>query len=94
MTTKVDDPPKVINVPYDFVKHMTNNFEKEIGRGGFASVHLGKWNDQQVAVKRLKMAKETNRPSSWVKKQFHSEMASLLRYATTDLQTISFIQSV
>ena len=62
-------------------KRMTNNFEKEIGRGGFASVYLGKWNDQQVAVKRLKMAKETNRRSSWVRKQFHSEMASLLRYA-------------
>ncbi|XP_065845665.1 interleukin-1 receptor-associated kinase 4-like [Oscarella lobularis] len=59
-------------------KRMTNNFEKEIGRGGFASVYLGKWNDQQVAVKRLKMAKETNRRSSWVRKQFHSEMASLL----------------
>ena len=60
MSTKVDNSPKVVYVPYDFVKHMTNNFEKEIGRGGFASVYLGKWNDQQVAVKRLKMEKETN----------------------------------
>ena len=81
MTTKVDNSPKVVNVLYDSVKRMTNNFEKEIRRGGFASVHLGKWNDQQVAVKRLKMAKETNRRSSWVRKQFHSEMASLIRYA-------------
>ncbi|KAK1257310.1 putative LRR receptor-like protein kinase [Acorus gramineus] len=39
----------------DDVVKMTNNFEREIGKGGFGTVFLGKKDDgTQVAVKRLK----------------------------------------
>ncbi|KAK1312584.1 putative LRR receptor-like serine/threonine-protein kinase [Acorus calamus] len=44
------------------VLQMTNNFEKEIGKGGFGTVYLGeKYDGTQVAVKRLKEMSQGSR---------------------------------
>ncbi|KAK1286472.1 putative LRR receptor-like serine/threonine-protein kinase [Acorus calamus] len=44
------------------VLQMTNNFEKEIGKGGFGTVYMGeKYDGTQVAVKRLKEMSQGSR---------------------------------
>ena len=39
---------------YSEIRRITNNFERQIGEGGFAKVFLGNLDDSQVAVKVLK----------------------------------------
>lgn len=45
--------PKKYQYTYLDIVEMTNNFEKEIGKGGFGIVYYGYVNEIQVAVKIL-----------------------------------------
>ena len=44
------------NVPFLELAQACNNFSHEslLGRGGFGEVYIGKWNGQQIAVKRIR----------------------------------------
>ena len=44
------------NVPFPELAEACNNFSHDnlLGKGGFGEVYIGKWNGQQIAVKRIR----------------------------------------
>ena len=51
------------NVPFEELKICCNNFDTQIGKGGFAEVYKGQRNCNDIAVKRIRGDKRMNKES-------------------------------
>uniref|UniRef100_A0A9I9DZQ2 Protein kinase domain-containing protein n=1 Tax=Cucumis melo TaxID=3656 RepID=A0A9I9DZQ2_CUCME len=66
---------------YSEIRRITNNFERQIGEGGFSKVFLGNLDDSQVAVKVLKSSVQGY-------KEFEAEVKLLLRIHHRNLTSL------
>ena len=51
------------NVPFEELKKCCNNFNNQIGKGGFGEVYKGRRNCNDIAVKRIRGDKRMNKES-------------------------------
>ncbi|KAJ0541481.1 putative transferase, protein kinase RLK-Pelle-LRR-I-1 family [Helianthus annuus] len=74
--------PRKQQFTYSEVLSITNNFQKEIGRGGFGRVFQGSVGDNQVAVKML------SESSSQGYKEFQAEVKLLMEVRHTNITSL------